>query len=165
MSRATIRDAIIDYFAPAGVSSITGVANIFRSWPRIVQPEQIIQAGAKAGAVAVVVLERDFEERVALGGATSGKKRITYQCRLDVKFRAVFDEDESGEKAMDAFDLVIDAIKAKLRTDRTLAAPSVVFQAGEEPLMEGEYGDPVLDGETIEIWGGVRFIVSEWITS
>jgi hypothetical protein len=70
-----------------------------------------------------------------------------------------------SEDAMNDFDTVMDNIKALLRADRRLDDYPVIFEAGEKYL-EGEYGEPkvLADGAT-EIWGAVRFEVSEILTT
>jgi len=66
---------------------------------------------------------------------------------------------------MTYFDSVIDNVKARLRSDRTLNDYPNIFEAGEREL-SGVYGEPVVlaDGST-EIWGAVRFEVSEFLTT
>lgn len=162
MSRATVRTAIVDYFAPGGTPWDTKVGKVFRAHPKqILAAENYAGAGDASGSVAVVVLEREREVRRALGGATSGKKQVFYTCRLDLFFRSV---KPDGDDAMDDYDAVVDAVKAKLRADRNLGSPTVVFQAGEDEL-SAEHGDPVLSNNVIHVWGTVRFVVSEILTT
>ena len=97
-----------------------------------------------------------------MGGEHSGKKWVHYVVELHVYQHSVH---KHSEDAMADFDAVIDAIKDKLRSDRRLNNPSVIFEAGEQ-LLDGVYGEPVvLEQGATEIWGSVRFDVSEVITS
>jgi hypothetical protein len=163
MSRATIRSAVATYFAAPSVSGLNKVftahpKRIEGTWFRYGQP-----AGTKSGAVGIVSLISEDEERRATGGATSGKKWVHYRVRLEVYLHSV---QKHSEDAMADFDTVIDNIKAKLRADRYLnQAPDVVFEAGEKYL-QGEYGEPrTLNDGSVEIWGAVEFEVSEWLTT
>lgn len=162
MSRATIRAAVQSFFAPPAVS---GLNNVYTSFPkripgtdfRLGQP-----AGTKSGAVGVVQIVGEREERIAIGGATSGKKWVHYTVEIDVFCHSI---ETHAETAMDFFDSVIDGVKAHLRSDRWLNDYPVIFEAGERSLI-GLYGEPkVLADGASEIWGAVQFEVSEVLTT
>lgn len=162
MSRATVRSAVATYFAPPTVPGLNKVftampKRIEGTWFRYGQP-----AGTWSGAVAVVHIESEDEERIAIGGEHSGKKWVHYSVALDIYSHSV---QRHSEDAMADFDTVIDGVKAALRADRRLNDYPVIFEAGER-LLAGEYGEPVVnaDGST-EIWGRVRFEVSEVLTT
>ena len=162
MSRATVRAAIADFLAPPAVAGLNKVftstpKRIEGTWFRYGQP-----AGTQSGAVAVINLVSEREERIALGGEHSGKKWVHYEVSLDVYSHSV---QKLSENAMTDFDSVIDTIKARLRADRRLGNDTVIFESGERSL-DGEYGEPrVLNDGATEIWGSIRFEVSEVITS
>lgn len=163
MSRATIRNAVVQYFTPPAV---TGLNALYTSFPKRIPGQDFRKgqpSGTWSGAVGVVVIVGETEERIAIGGATSGKKWVHYRVRLEVFHHSIHTHSED---AMADFDAVIDAIKAKLRADRYLAsAPTVVFEAGEKYL-DGDYGEPrtLQDGST-ETWGSIEFEVSEVLTT
>jgi hypothetical protein len=127
------------------------------TWFRYGQPP-----GTKSGCVAYVHILSESEERIAIGGEHSGVKWVHYEVELNVFQHSL---EPHAEDAMANFDLVIDNIKALLRADRRLNDYPVIFEAGEKSL-QGEYGDPkvLADGST-EIWGAVRFEVSEMLTT
>jgi hypothetical protein len=107
-----------------------------------------------------IVSER--EERIAIGGPTSGKKWVHYTVELDVFCHSI---ETHAETAMGFFDSVIDGVKARLRSDRWLDDYPVIFEAGERSLI-GLYGEPkVLADGSSEIWGAVQFEVSEVLTT
>lgn len=162
MSRATVRAAVQSFFAPPAVA---GLNNVYTSFPkripgtdfRLGQP-----AGTKSGAVGVVQIVGEREERIAIGGATSGKKWVHYTVEIDVFCHSI---ETHAETAMDFFDTVIDGVKAHLRSDRWLNDYPVIFEAGERSLI-GLYGEPkVLADGASEIWGAVQFEVSEVLTT
>jgi hypothetical protein len=163
MSRATIRNAVATYFAAPAVTGLNKVftahpKRIEASWYRYGQP-----AGTYSGGVAIVAILSETEERRGIGGATSGKKWVHYEVQLEVFMHSI---QRHSETAMADFDTLMDNIKDKLRADRYLNAyPSVVFEAGEMYL-DGVYGEPrVLQDGSTEIWGAIRFEVSEFINA
>ena len=163
MSRETIRSAVATYFQPPAVLGLNKVftahpKRIEGQWFRYGQP-----AGTYSGAVGVVAIMSEEEERIGIGGAHSGKKWVHYEVQLEVFMHSI---QRHAEDAMADFDILIDGIKAKLRADRYLdQAPNVVFEAGEKYL-EGVYGEPrVLNDGSTEIWGAIRFEVSEVLTT
>lgn len=162
MSRATIRAAVATFFAPPAV---TGLNTIYTTFPKRVPGNQFRYgqpAGTKSGSVGIVHIINEREERIAIGGPTSGKKWVHYTVELQVYCHSI---ETHAEAAMDFFDTVIDGVKARLRSDRWLNDYPVIFEAGEREL-SGYYGEPkVLADGASEVWGAVRFEVSEVLTT
>jgi hypothetical protein len=162
MSRATVRAAVTAFFQPPAVS---GLNKCYSSFPkRIPGPDFRAgqAAGTKSGAVGVTNIVSETEERIAIGGATSGKKWVHYTVELQIFCHSI---ETHAEDAMDFFDDVIDGVKAHLRSDRWLSDYPVIFEAGERELV-GVYGEPrVLNDGASEVWGAVRFEVSEVLTT
>lgn len=157
--RAAVRTAVKNFFQPPAVA---GLNKVHRAQPKIIDGKDYTAgqpAGTKNGAVGTIHIRRDFEERRAVGGAAGGKKFVTHLVELNLFFRSI---EPTIEAATDAFDLLMDATKARLHADRTLGDPTNVFQAGEQQL-ETEAGEAELEGDTIFIWGVVRFIVNQVI--
>lgn len=168
MSRAEVRIAVQNYLKPPAVA---GLNTVFRSEPKIVQGQEFFTgaaAGVGYGAVGIIHIEAEREERRSIGGAFSGKKRIDYDVALIVRFRS---DLVSAEAAMDAYDALIENIKARLRANgRQLNSPSTIFQAGEGDTLGGSDIDVISDlpqkeGQVVHIWSAVRFKVIQWITS
>lgn len=161
MSRATVRQSVSDFFQP---SAVAGLNKVYTSTPKRVSGVDYRYgqaAGTKSGAVGVVFIMGETEERIAIGGEHSGKKWVHYEVELQVFAHSI---EQHSEAAMDFFDTVIDGIKDHLRSDRRLNNYPVIFEAGEESLM-GIYGEPrVLSDGATEIWGSVSFTVSEILT-
>lgn len=162
MSRATVRSAVATFFAPTAVA---GLNSIYTSFPKRVPGNAFREgqpAGTKSGAVGVVHILSEREDRIAIGGAHSGKKWVHYTVELQVYCHSI---ETHAEAAMDFFDSVIDGVKAHLRSDRWLNDYPIIFEAGEKELA-GYYGEPrVLNDGASEIWGAVRFEVSEILTT
>jgi hypothetical protein len=162
MSRATVRESLVNFFAPPAVPGLNKVFSSFPkriegTWFRYGQP-----AGTQSGAVGVVDIVSEVEERIAIGGEHSGKKWVHYTVDLHVYLHSVH---KHSEDAMADFDSVIDACKDRLRSDRRLENFPVIFESGER-LLIGQYGEPtVLEQGATEIWGVIQFEVSEVITT
>lgn len=160
--RKAIRTAIKTFLAPPAVPGLNAV---YRGMPKVIDAKDYRvgqPAGTQSGAVGVIHLRRDFEERRAVGGVTSGKKKVSYLVELNVFFHSI---RPKSEEAVDDFDAIIDAIKQRLRAGgRTLDDPTNIFEAGEEQL-ESEQGDPEIEGDSTLIWGVVRFVVSQILTT
>lgn len=161
MSRQLVRQAVSEFFAPPAVPGLNRVftampKRVEGPWFRYGQP-----AGTLSGAIGVVHILSEREERIGIGGAHSGKKWVHYTVEIQVFQHSV---QRHSEDAMTDFDAVIDAVKDKLRSDRQLNN-ALVFESGER-LLDGDYGDPkVLQDGSTEIWGAVRFEVSEVLTT
>jgi hypothetical protein len=165
ISRAEVRSALATFFSPPAVA---GLNKVYRAEPKVIQGQDFFAGaatGVGTGAVGVVHIEKESESRRALGGATSGKKRIDYEVAMILRFRS---DLTSGTAAMDAYDTMVENFKVKLRSDRTIGS-GVVFSAGEA----GEQGGPdieiisdlpVKEGQVVHIWTACRFKVVQWIT-
>ena len=162
MSRATVRNAVAQFFQPPAV---TGLNSVYTSFPKRIPGQDFRKgqpAGTMSGAVGVVHIISEREERIAIGGAQSGKKWVHYTVELQIYCHSI---ETHAETAMTFFDSVIDGVKAHLRSDRWLNDYPIIFEAGEREL-SGYYGDPkVLNDGASEIWGAVRFEVSEVLTT
>jgi hypothetical protein len=162
MSRTTVRATVASFLSPPNVAGLNKVftaapKRVEGTWFRYGQP-----AGTFSGGIAVVNIVAEREERIALGGEHGGKKWIHYEVSLDIFFHSV---QRRSEDAMTDFDTLIDNIKTRIRADRRLGNDAVIFESGERYL-DGEYGEPrVLQDGATEIWGSIRFEVSEVITS
>ena len=158
MSRASVREAVVNYFQPPRA---IGLNKVFPSMPKRIEGYWFRYgqpSGVASGAVGIVQLVGENEERIAIGGEHSGKKRVRYDVQLELYQHSV---QRNAEDAMADFDALVDNVKAALRADRRLGDYPIIFEAGEQYLL-GEYGEPkVLGDGSTEIWGAIRFEVSE----
>ena len=102
------------------------------------------------------------ETRPAIGGATSGWKRVDYTIILQVYLHSL---ERNAEDAMTAFDTLIDNIKTRLRSDHNFGDPTgtLVWQ-GAEPVIRGRYGEPATSNEgATEIYAEIEFDVTEMV--
>lgn len=160
MSRATVRAGVASWLT----GRVPGINTVYRSFPRVIPAPSFVagQTGARYGAVASVHILSDAEARIALGGANAGWKRLDYQIEIQLFFRwtgpAV--TGDGGLEASDAFDTIVDALKARIRADRT--AGGTVWQWGEKRLT-GRYGELVERGDALELWAGIVTEVTEML--
>lgn len=158
MSRKTVRDAVVSFFEPPVVDGLNKVYSTFPK--RIPGTDYRVgkPSGSKSGAVGVVNILSEREHRISFGGEHAGEKMVHYRVELQIYCHSV---ETHTEDAMIFFDSVIDGVKDRLRSERRLLAWPVIFEAGEEELI-GFYGEPrVMNDGASQIWGGIRFDVSE----
>ena len=157
-TRAAARAAIAAWFAPPNV---VGLNTIFPSFPlRIADAAYFAGTvpGTQSGAVAVVHIIRETETRVAMGGPTSGVKRADFECSLQVMMHSTL---QTAEGATDDLDAVVNAIKVRLRADRTFGSVDV-WQAGEHNLVV-DYNEPRMTEKWIENWVVIGFELSQFL--
>ena len=165
MSRATVRSAVAAWFSPPNVA---GLNYVYSAWPKKIDGEKFRSgSGQPSGAVGVVHINAESEQRIGMGGPFAGqfigRKIVTYDVSLNVRVHSV---ELRLEDAMAFYDQVFDAAKARIRSDQSLGQGiAVIFQAGETTLT-GEHGEPEVmsDGATA-IWGRLNFTVEEVITA
>jgi len=160
MSRAQVRAAVGDWVAKSGIPNLN---QVFTSFPKRINFEQNAPVGSFTRAAGVVFIQGEMEERIAIGGAYNGWKRIDY----DVVFQVFTHSMQNrAQDAMDDFDAVIDGIKDKLRGGgHRLGLPdgSIIWQAAE-PGITVQYGEPKTnDGGAVELWAGIQFTVTQMI--
>jgi len=104
--------------------------------------------GVPAGCLILVQLERGQEQRVAVAGAVSGVKHVSWSVRMHCFIRATF---EFVEDLQDVCYQLLDAIRARIEADRTLGTGG--FEAGYGVgLQAGEGGSPWLRWTVAPVW-------------
>jgi hypothetical protein len=159
VGRKEARSVIANFISPPNVD---GINQVFTSFPKRINFQVNSLPSQKSRCAAVIFIESEREERIAVGGATSGWKRVDYQIAIQLFHHSV---ENSAEDAMDDFDNVIDALKNRIRSDHRFGDTSgtLVWQ-GAEPRIDTNYGEPTSsDGTATEIWAQVRFDVTQMI--
>lgn len=162
MSRAQVRSQLVQFLSTA--TAIPDLNQVFSSFPKQINFQVNAQAGQKSRAAAVVFISGESEQRIALGGATSGKKRVDYNVVVEVYHHSL---QNNAEDAMNDFDLTIDGIKDRLRSDHRFGDTNgnLIWQ-GAEPAIDVEYSEPATSerGAT-ECWAVIRFQVTQIYTA
>jgi hypothetical protein len=162
MSRNQVRTIVGSWVAAANISNLN---QIFTSHPKRINFEANATAGQLTRAAGMVFIAGETEERLAVGGASNGIKRVDYDVEFQVFTHSV---QQYSQDAMDDFDAIIDAVKNQLRagghrlgqTDGT-----VIWQAAE-PSISVVYGEPKTNnGGATEIWAAIRFTVTQMLNS
>lgn len=141
---------------------ITGLNQVFTSFPKRINYQVNSQPGQLSRAAVVVFIVAENETRLAIGGATSGWKRVDYTVILQVYLHSL---EREAENAMTAFDTLIDNLKTRLRSDHNFGDPTgtLVWQ-GAEPVIRGRYGEPATSNEgATEIYAEIEFDVTEMV--
>lgn len=160
MSRATVRQAVYDFFSSPPVDGLT---TIHRSPPRIVGGGEFFGPGSDSGAVGLVHIADQEERRIAIDGAHGGVKERDYTVWVFVLFRS---KESDFDQATSDLDALLDNLVDRLQSDRTLGGQ--VFQAGEG--REGTGTDieistnlPRRVGDMYHTWTGLKFDVVEML--
>jgi hypothetical protein len=153
--RATLSTFLIN-------GNITGLNQVFTSFPKRINFQVNSTAGQLSRAAAVVFIASERENRLAVGGATNGWKRVDYSVILQIFHHSL---QRDAEDAMSDFDTLIDNIKTRLRSDHTFgdSTGTLVWQ-GAEPVISASYGEPktIAEGAT-ETYAELQFDVTQMI--
>ena len=167
MSRKVVREAVQSWIATAQIQTLN---QVFTSFPKRIDFQVNSFPGQQSRAAAVVFLETEEEQRIAIGGVGAmpvgegfGIKRVDYSIALQIFHHSL---QRNAEDAMDDFDKLIDAVKTRLRQGQhTLGEtnPNLIWQAAE-PSISVQYGEPLTnEGGATETWCAIRFTVTEMI--
>jgi hypothetical protein len=141
---------------------ISGLNQVFTSFPKRINFQVNSTAGQLSRAAAVVFIASERENRLAVGGATNGWKRVDYSVILQIFHHSL---QRDAEDAMSDFDTLIDNIKTRLRSDHTFGdtTGTLVWQ-GAEPVISASYGEPktIAEGAT-ETYAELQFDVTQMI--
>jgi len=141
---------------------IVTLNQIFTSFPKRINYQVGSTAGQLSRAAAVIYIASENETRLAIGGATSGWKRVDYTIILQVYQHSL---QRNSEDAMTDFDTLIDNIKTRLRSDHRFGdtTGTLVWQ-GAEPRITTRYGEPSTSNEgATETFAEIEFDATEMI--
>lgn len=162
MSRQEVRTAVGNWVAAAAVPNLN---QIFTSFPKRINFQANSTPGQMTRAAGVVFIANETEDRIAVGGANDGWKRVDYDVQFQIYTHSMY---PNAQDAMDAFDAIVDAVKAKLRAGGHrlgMTDGDVIWQAAE-PGISVNYGEPLTnDGGATEIWAAINFTVTQMIRS
>ena len=134
---------------------------MFTSFPKRINFQANSTAGEITRAAGVVFIVNEDEKRIAIGGASSGWKRIDYDVQFQVFCHSVA---SYAQDTMDAVDVLVDAIKDQLRAGGHrlgMTDGDVIWQAAEDSI-KVSYSEPMTnDGGATEIWFAVEFVVTQ----
>lgn len=157
--RAAVRATLTNFISNPPIQNVN---QVMPSFPKYINYEVNAQPGQLTRSAVVVYIADEYENRLAIGGAHSGWKRVDYTVILQI-FCISFHRDSLS--VMADFDDVVDNIKARLRSDHTFGDPSgnLVWQ-GAEPVIQARYGEPSTEKEGVtEIFAEIQFPVTQMV--
>lgn len=159
VGRTELRSTLATFIEPPAVN---GINQVFTSFPKRINFNEMALAGEANRCAAVIFIEAETESRVAVGGAFNGWKRVDYTVAIQLFHHSL---ERNAEDAMANFDIVVDNLKEKLRSDHNFGNPSGYFVwQGAEPDIDCIYGEPLSQkGTSTETWGTIRFTVTQMI--
>lgn len=160
MSRQQVRNATAEWLLTAEIPNLN---QIFSTFKKLLDFEDNAQVGESSRAAATVFIAGETEERLSVGGAYDGWKRVDYGVQLIIKF---YSSGEDEDEIMLDFDTVIDGVKNQLRNGGHrlgLANGEVIWQAAEG-VMSSTYGLPDTNDDGITtIDAAIEFTVTQMI--
>lgn len=159
VGRAQVRSTLAAFIDPPAVD---GINQVFTSFPKRINFQENALAGEKNRCAAVIFIETETETRIAVGGAFDGWKRVDYTVVIQLFHHSL---ERNAEDAMANFDMTVDNLKEKLRSDHNFGDPSgVLVWQGAEPVIDAVYGEPISqNGTSVETWASLRFPVTQMI--
>jgi hypothetical protein len=159
VGRVGVRATLASFITTPQIATLN---QVFTSFPKRIDFQVNSTAGQLSRAAVVVFIASERENRLAIGGATNGWKRVDYGIILQVFHHSL---QRKAEDAMADFDILIDNIKTRLRSDHTFGDPTgtLVWQ-GAEPVITANYGEPktIAEGAT-ETYAELQFDVTQMI--
>jgi hypothetical protein len=157
--RSGVRSTLSAFIANPPIETLN---QVFTSFPKRINFQVNALPGQMTRSAVVVFIAAERENRLAIGGATNGWKRVDYTVILQVYAHSLH---PNSEDVMTDFDTLIDNIKERLRSDHNFGDPTgnLVWQ-GAEPVINGRYGEPATNNEgATDIFAELEFDVTEMI--
>jgi hypothetical protein len=157
--RIGVRDTLYKFISNPPIPTIN---KVWTSFPKRIQFQENSQPGQLSRAQVIIFIASETENRLAIGGATNGWKRVDYTIVLQIYQHSL---ERNAEDAMIAFDTLVDNLKERLRSDHTFGDPNgtLVWQ-GAEPVINARYGEPSTTKEgATETFAEIEFMVTEMI--
>ncbi len=173
-TRAEVRGALETFFNSRITSGAIPTLGAVYGFPEKFMDEQemfsSVQPGVQDGAFLFIHLLHSFDKRDALGGPTSGKKWVQYDCVLTIVFRSL--KPSSVDAGTDN-EAMIDAIVVQIRANRTVDNTGTIFQWGEgtdrggqDIEVESFYPQTLhASAQATQILTTIKVIVAQQITS
>jgi hypothetical protein len=157
--RTSVRLTLYNYLIAANIPTLN---QVFTAFPKRINFQVNATAGQVSRSAVVIFVQSEREQRLAIGGATNGWKRVDYTVVLQVFHHSL---QAHAESSMADFDTLIDNIKTTLRADHRFGdtTGNLVWQ-GAEPGIDCLYGETLTSerGST-ETWAEIRFDVTAMI--
>lgn len=157
--RTGVRATLYSFLSSPQIATLN---QVFTSFPKNINFQTNATAGQMSRAAAVIFIASETENRLAIGGATSGWKKVDYTIVLQIYHHSLH---KDSQDAMVDFDTLIDNIKTRLRSNHNFgdATGTLVWQ-GAEPAINVLYGEPVTNKEgATDAFAEIQFDATEMI--
>ena len=157
--RTGVRNTLYEFISNPPIPTIN---KVWTSFPKRIQFQENSQPGQLSRAQVIIFISSETENRLAIGGATNGWKRVDYTIIVQIYQHS---QERNSEDAMITFDTLVDNLKQRLRSDHTFGDPTgyLVWQ-GAEPTINARYGEPSTTKEgATETFAEIEFMVTEMI--
>jgi len=157
--RVGVRNTLAAFISNPPIANLN---QVFTSFPKRINYQVNSQPGQLTRSAVIVFIAAETENRLAIGGATNGWKRVDYTVVLQVYTHSMH---RNAEDVMNDFDELIDDIKTRLRSNHTFGDPTgnLVWQ-GAEPVINARYGEVSTTNEgASEVFAEIEFLVTEMI--
>jgi hypothetical protein len=157
--RLGVRETLYTFISNPPIPTVN---KVWTSFPKRIQFQENSQPGQLSRAQIIIFIASETENRLAIGGATNGWKRVDYTVIIQIYQHSL---ERNSETAMIAFDTLVDNLKERLRSDHTFGDPTgtLVWQ-GAEPMINARYGEPSTTKEgATETFAEIEFMVTEMI--
>jgi len=157
--RVGVRDTLAQFIKNPPIENLN---QVFVSFPKRINFQINAQPGQMTRSACVVFIAQERENRLAIGGATNGWKRVDYTVILQLYVHSLHSESQD---AMADFYILIDNIKERLRSNHNFGdSTGVLVWQGAEPAIIGRYGEPATSKEgATDIFAELEFEVTEMI--
>lgn len=157
--RVGVRETLATFLTRQPIPTLN---QVFTSFPKRINFQINSQPGQLTRSACVIFIANENENRLAIGGAHNGWKRVDYTVILQIYTHSLH---RNAEDVMADFDILIDNIKERLRSDHNFGDTSgVLVWQGAEPRITGRYGEPATSDEgATEIFAELEFAVTEMI--
>lgn len=160
MGARSVRQAVRDFIAPTA-----GITSAFKDEPHYVSNDAWYTADGTHGTVAYVHIDSESESRLVITGFPESGQQITYHVAIVVLYEYLIPDDEaSPDLWVEGLDDVLDALKARLRSDPHLGTGvnGVVWSAAQhEDTLSIARDLPKKDGGIVRSWNVLQFQVTE----
>jgi hypothetical protein len=157
--RVGVRETLSKFISNPPIQNLN---QVFTAFPKRINFQLNALPGQMTRSACVVHIAQERENRLAIGGAHSGWKRVDYTVILQLYVHSLHPESQD---AMADFDILIDNIKERLRSDHNFGdSTGVLVWQGAEPVIIGRYGEPATAKEgATDIFAELEFEVTEMI--